>query len=111
MTEFRRYVFQIVPKECGGGPHIILFHVILNFCPYIPIIPARGSAIYVPTSELNAGSRFHKPLSFHMPQPDRIMRCHDELGVREFLLQKGTDLPPMARVNRHEDIVENSERE
>ena len=50
-------------------------------------------------------------LGLHVLEPDRIVGGENELGVREFQFQQVADLAPVARVYRHEHVVQDGESE
>jgi hypothetical protein len=50
-------------QQSGGRPHVVLFKMVVNLCPHVPIIPLSRPVVDAPTSELHCRLCPEKPLS------------------------------------------------
>src|SRR5882672_11350328 len=109
VTNLSRDVFQIIAQDRGCPEYIVTFGQRTNLSPNILFFPCRGTLVNIPFAKLNKRIGLDETGAFHMPKPNSVMGCKNELRIWKFDLQHFANLSSVSGIHRHENVVQHGE--
>ena len=104
-------VFKMMTQACRGGLNLSLCKRRRDFLPNFRLQFNKRPGIDRPAMKCEGGLCRDKHARLHLLGPKAVMRRNDELCIRKISLQKLAELVAVSSVHRHNDIVQERDRE